>query len=212
MGWAAPWAFALLALVPLVLLLHSLRLRRREVRISAVYLWEELLRERRSTFGMSKLLRSLLLLLQILGIAALTLGLADPFARLPSTKEGDIVLVLDASASMRSMSKGEERFSKARELALDLVQRLHPKSEMAIIYANSHPTLKVPFTADRTLLKQALEGLSATDEPGDLPKAVQLGRSLLGEAELGKCSSSVMILIRTSPTSWPVTDRYAPSR
>ena len=86
------------------LLLHSLRLRRREVRISAVYLWEEL-RERRSTFGMSKLLRSLLLLLQILGIAGLTLGLADPFARLPSTKEGDIVLVLDASASMRSMSK-----------------------------------------------------------------------------------------------------------
>jgi len=114
MGWAAPWAFALLALVPLVLLLHSLRLRRREVRISAVYLWEELLRERRSTLGMSKLLRSLLLLLQILGIAALTFGLADPFARLPSTKEGDIVLVMDDSASMRSMSKGEQRLTQAR--------------------------------------------------------------------------------------------------
>jgi len=186
MGWAAPWAFAFLALVPLVLLLHSLRLRRREVRISAVYLWEELLRERRSTLGMSKLLRSLLLLLQILGIAALTFGLADPFALLPSTKEGHIVLVLDASASMRSMSKGEERFTQARALALDLVQRLHPKSEMAIIYANSRPTLKVPFTADRTLLKQALESLSATDEPGDLPKAVQLGRSLLGRERTGE--------------------------
>ena len=186
MGWAAPWAFAFLALVPLVLLLHSLRLRRREVRISAVYLWEELLRERRSTFGMSRLLRSLLLLLQILGIAALTLGLADPFARLPSTKEGDIVLVLDASASMRSLSKGEERFAQARELALDLVQRLHPNSEMAIIYANSHPTLRVPFTADRTLLKQALDGLSPTDEPGNLAKAVQLGRSLLGGERTGE--------------------------
>ena len=190
MGWAAPWAFAFLALVPLVLLLHSLRLRRREVRISAVYLWEELLRERRSTFGMSRLLRSLLLLLQILGIAALTLGLADPFARLPSTKEGDIVLVLDASASMRSLSKGEERFAQARELALDLVQRLHPNSEMAIIYANSHPTLRVPFTTDRTLLKQALAGLAPTDEPGNLAKAVQLGRSLLG----GERSGEVLVL------------------
>ena len=213
MGWAAPWAFAFLALVPLVLLLHSLRLRRREVRISAVYLWEELLRERRSTLGMSKLLRSLLLLLQILGIAALTLGLADPFARLPSTKEGDIVLVLDASASMRSLSKGEERFAQARELALDLVQRLHPKSEMAIIYANSHPTLRVPFTADRTLLKQTLDGLSATDEPGDLAKAVQLGRSLLG----GERTGEVLVLSDdTDPqTLRPpdlVTDKYAPSR
>jgi len=186
MGWAAPWAFAFLTLVPLVLLLHSLRLRRREVRISAVYLWEELLRERRSTLGMSKLLRSLLLLLQILGIAALTLGLADPFARLPSTKEGDIVLVLDASASMRSTSKAGERFAQARELALGLVQRLHPRSEMAIIYANSRPTLKLPFTADRTLLTQTLEGLAATDEPGDLPKAVQLGRSILGRDRTGE--------------------------
>lgn len=206
MGWAAPWAFAFLALVPLVFLLHSLRLRRREVRISAVYLWEELLRERRSTFGMSKLLRSLLLLLQILGIAGLTLGLADPFARLPSTKEGDIVLVLDASASMRSMSKGEERFTQARELALDLVQRLHPKSEMAIIYANSRPTLRVPFTADRTLLKQALEGFSATDEPGDLPKAVQLGRSLLGGGRTGE------VLILSDDTDPQPSDLLAGDR
>jgi hypothetical protein len=155
-----------------------------------VYLWEELLRERRSTFGMSKLLRSLLLLLQILGLAALTLGLADPFARLPSTKEGDIVLVLDASASMRSLSKGEERFNQARNLALDLVQRLHPKSEMAIIYADSHPTLRAPFTADRTLLKQTLANLPATDEPGNLAKAVQLGRALLG----GERTGEVLIL------------------
>jgi Ca-activated chloride channel homolog len=199
MGWAAPWAFALLALVPLVLLLHSLRLRRREVRISAVYLWEELLRERRSTLGMSKLLRSLLLLLQILGIAALTFGLADPFARLPSTKEGDIVLVLDASASMRSTSRGEERFARAREVALDLVQRLHPKSEMAIIYANSRPTLKLPFTADRTLLKQTLEGLSASDEPGDLPKAVHFGRSLLG----GDRTGEVLVLSDDSDPQLP---------
>jgi Ca-activated chloride channel homolog len=186
MGWAAPWAFGFLALVPLVLLLHSLRLRRREVRISAIYLWEELLRERRSTLGMSKLLRSLLLLLQILGIAGLTLGLADPFARLPSTEEGDIVLVLDASASMRTLSKGEERFARAREMALDLIERLHPNSEMAIIYANARPALKAPFTSDRLLLKQALEGLTATDEPGDLTKAVQLGRSLLGRDRTGE--------------------------
>jgi hypothetical protein len=181
-----PWAFALLLLVPLVLLLHSLRLRRREVRISTLYLWEDLLRERRSTLGMSKLLRSLLLLLQILGIAALTSGLADPFARLPSTKEGDLVVVLDASASMRTLTKGEDRFAQARRRALALVERLHPNSKMAIISATSRPTLKVPFTADRILLKQTLEGLTATDEPGDLARAVQLARSLLGGGRNGE--------------------------
>jgi Ca-activated chloride channel homolog len=186
MGWAAPWAFALLILVPLVLLLHSLRLRRREVQISTLYLWEEVLRERRSTLGMSRLLRSLLLLLQILGIAALTLGLADPFARLPSTKEGDIVLVLDASASMRAVAKGEDRFTHAKTIALDLIDRLHSKSEMAIIYANARPTLRAPFTADRYILKQTLESLSVADEPGDLARAIRLGRSLLGGERSGE--------------------------
>jgi Ca-activated chloride channel family protein len=186
MGWAAPWAFALLILVPLVLLLHSLRLRRREVRISTLYLWEDLLRERRSTLGMSRLLRSLLLLLQILGIAALTLGLADPFARVPSTKEGDIVLVLDASASMRAVDKGEERFTQAKRLAEDLVDRLHAKSQMAVIYANARPTLRVPFTGDRYLLKQTLASLAATDEPGDLSRAIRLGRALLGGERSGE--------------------------
>lgn len=186
MGWATPWAFAFLILVPLVLLLHSLRLRRREVRISTLYLWEDLLRERRSTFGMSKLLRSLLLLLQILGIAALTLGLADPFARIPSTKEGDIVVVLDASASMRTLTQGADRFAQARSRVVDLVERLHPNSEMAVITATSRPTLKVPFTSDRVLLKQTLEGLAATDEPGDLARAVQFARSLLGGERTGE--------------------------
>jgi hypothetical protein len=190
MGWATPWAFAFLVLVPLVLLLHSLRLRRREVRISTLYLWDELLRERRSTLGMSKLLRSLLLLLQVLGIAGLTLGLADPFARIPSTKEGDIVVVLDASASMRTLAKGEDRFAQARSRALDLVERLHPKSEMAVISATARPTLKVPFTADRILLKEALANLTATDEPGDLSRAVQFARSLLG----GERTGEVLIL------------------
>jgi Ca-activated chloride channel family protein len=186
MGWATPWSFALLILVPLVLLLHSLRLRRREVRISTLYLWEELLRERRSTLGMSKLLRSLLLLLQILGIAALTFGLADPFASIPSTKEGDIVLVVDASASMRTRTQDEERFAQARSRAMELVERLHPKSEMAIIAATSRPTLKIPFTSDRTLLKRTIEELAATDEPGDLPRAVQFARSLLGGERRGE--------------------------
>jgi len=186
MSWETPWAFAFLALVPLILLLHSLRLRRREVSISTLYLWEDLLRERRSTFGMSKLLRTLLLLLQILGIGALTFGLADPFATLPSRKEGDIVLVLDGSASMRAVVEREERFAKAHKLAVELIERLHPKSEMAIIFAASRPSLKLPFTQDRTQLKQTLDSLAATDEPGDLPKAVQLGLSLLGGRRAGE--------------------------
>lgn len=186
MGWATPWAFAFLILVPLVLLLHSLRLRRREMRISTLYLWEDLLQERRSTLGMSKLLRSLLLLLQILGIAALTLGLADPFASIPSTKEGDIVLVLDASASMSTRTQGADRFALARSRAIDLVEHLHPKSQMAIIAAGSRPILKLPFTSDRLLLKQTLEELAATDEPGDLTRAVQFARSLLGGERRGE--------------------------
>ena len=45
MTWLNPAAFAFLALLPVVLLLHALRHRRRDVRVSTLFLWESVLRE-----------------------------------------------------------------------------------------------------------------------------------------------------------------------
>ena len=55
MTWLNPAAFAFLALIPVVLLLHALRYRRRDVRVSTLFLWESVLREAHGSLGLQRL-------------------------------------------------------------------------------------------------------------------------------------------------------------
>src|SRR4029434_9714638 len=77
MTWLNPAAFAFLALIPVVLLLHALRHRRRDVRVSTLFLWESVLREAHRSLGLQRLVQNLPLLLQLLLVCVLTSGLAN---------------------------------------------------------------------------------------------------------------------------------------
>ena len=66
MTWLNPAAFAFLALIPVVLVLHALRHRRRDVRVSTLFLWESVLREAHGSLGLQRLVQNLPLLLQLL--------------------------------------------------------------------------------------------------------------------------------------------------
>src|SRR5919106_1618074 len=102
MTWLNPAAFAFLALIPVVLLLHALRYRRREVRISTLFLWESVLREAHGSLGLQRLVQNLPLLLQLLLVCVLTAALANPVLTNTVATNKDIVLVLDVSASMQT--------------------------------------------------------------------------------------------------------------
>ena len=66
MVWLNPAAFALLAFVPVLLVLHALRYRRRDVQVSTLFLWESVAREAQGSLGLRRLVQNLPLLLQIL--------------------------------------------------------------------------------------------------------------------------------------------------
>ena len=95
MTWLNPAAFAFLALIPVVLLLHALRHRRRDVRVSTLFLWESVLREAHGNLGLQRLVQNLPLLLQLLLVCVLTAVLANPVLTKTVAENKDIVLVLD---------------------------------------------------------------------------------------------------------------------
>ena len=95
MTWLNPAAFAFLALIPVVLLLHALRHRRRDVRVSTLFLWESVLREAHGSLGLQRLVQNLPLLLQLLLVCVLTAALANPVLTTTVAENKDIVLVLD---------------------------------------------------------------------------------------------------------------------
>ena len=77
MSLLAPAALALSLLALPIVLLYMLRLRRREQPVSSTWLWRELVRDRAANAPWQRLRRNLLLLLQLLILAALVLALVN---------------------------------------------------------------------------------------------------------------------------------------
>src|SRR4026207_2349059 len=102
MSFLTPLALALGVIAGPIILLYMLRLRRREVQVSSTMLWQQLLRDREANAPWQRLRGNLLLLLQLLVLAALVMALARPFIEVPTVTTGRIALLVDASASMNA--------------------------------------------------------------------------------------------------------------
>lgn len=179
MSFSSPLWLLLLALVPLVVILHSIAIRWRDARVSSLAFWSEALRERRTSVRFNRVLRNLALLLEILAIAALSVSLAGPRAPgLFFASAGDTILVLDVTASMKTREGGRTRFDLARSRALGVLDGMGRGARMSLIAAGGSPRLLVPFTDDRALLRRAIRSASPTDEPGSPRESMLLALSL----------------------------------
>ena len=111
MLWTLPSALFLLAgAIPLIVFLHSLKPRGLKVATTTLFLWERILRERPLGTRLGWLLRhNVLLLLQILAAVALIIALADPALLHFGSSAGDLIVVIDLSASMRKIIETQTR-------------------------------------------------------------------------------------------------------
>src|SRR4030095_14857266 len=78
MSFLSPLALALAGLSIPLLLLYFLKVRRREMPVSSLLLWDPALRVRAASAVFQRLQRDPLLILQILALLALTAALARP--------------------------------------------------------------------------------------------------------------------------------------
>lgn len=169
MNFLAPgWLWLGLLAVP-ILILYMLRLRRREIPVSSILLWRLLLRDQQANAPWQKLERNLLLFLQLLVLAALTLALARPAWPVQSLVSGSVVVFLDGSASMLAEDgpDGESRFAQARAAALELVAELPTNARMSIVLAGRPPQIIAAAEGDPGRLRAALELAQAAPVEAD---------------------------------------------
>jgi hypothetical protein len=133
-----------------------LRLRRREMLVSSTYLWQKLLRDREANAPWQRLRRNLLLLLQLLILATLVLALARPFLPVPSVVSGNVVVLLDASASMQATDVAPSRFEVARDEVAAIIGSLGGGDQMTLIRVGHTPEVLAAATGDRQVLRAAL--------------------------------------------------------
>ncbi len=186
MGFITPAMLGLAAIAGPIILLYMLRLRRQEVKISSTMLWQRLMQDREANTPWQKLRRNLLLILQLLILAALVFALARPFLPVPSVAAGSVALLIDASASMNAtdMPAGASRFEAAQEDALALVGDLANDEVMTVISVGSTPQVLSPPTSDRTALREAINRAEPTTALADWDAALALaGASIAGRED-----------------------------
>jgi Ca-activated chloride channel family protein len=174
MQFLTPLGFALAALAIPIILLYMLKLRRKQVQVSSTFLWEQLLREQQANAPWQKLKRNLLLILQLLILAALIFALARPALQIQTVASGSVIVLLDASASMNATDGSPTRFDSAKDSVNTIINGLNPASFMTLILVGETPEILVASESDKALLKAALNDSKVTQGSADWQAAFAL--------------------------------------
>ena len=174
-----PTMLLTLGLIPILILIHALKPKPRQVEVTSLFLWQEALRERSRHWSLERLKRNLPLLLQIVLVTLAALALANPAWLYSISKEGNLILVIDTSASMKTKSESGTRFDRAREKALDLIEQGDPDQKILIVEATQKPQVKSGFSGDVKLAARVVKSLAPSDVSADLEPAIYLALSFV---------------------------------
>lgn len=176
MGFLAPAALGFLALIPGIVALYILRLRRRDRPMPSTWLWQQADPEQRANRPWQRLRLSWLLVLQVLAALALALAAAHPFRWVAAGSGGNVILLLDGTAAMRA---SDGRWSEALRLAGRLVDAMAPGDRMSIVLLTRAPEVLAADTADPAALRGALAAARPGAGDGDLAAGLDVALSLL---------------------------------
>jgi Mg-chelatase subunit ChlD len=213
MSFLNPLGLSLLALVPIVIFFHLFRARRREIRVSTWRFWDSKRREQsRTTFFAPKLRLNPLLILQLLAVILLSFAIAQTTLTHVAQGWPRTILVIDTSASMAADDVPGGRLGSAQGQAEGLVARLKPDQQVMIVEAAAHPSIREPFTTDKSELQHAIADLRPTGEIGKIDEAIRLATELLADGPPGEIHVFTdaayghlsQLKTKTAPVSWHV--------
>lgn len=181
----------LLPLGAIIVLLYLLKLKRKEQVISSIFLWQDAVADIQANAPFQKLKKSLLLLLQLLALLMLVVAVSRPYLRTKGVSENRIVVIMDASASMKATDVSPSRFEQAKSRALDIVRRMGPGDTMLVITAASKTRVVASSTSDKKALVSAVSSLMPVDTSCNMRQAMVLALSLIG----GRSSTPPRIVV-----------------
>lgn len=200
----APWW--LLLLLPLIgglIVLYLLKMRRRDFLVPSVFLWEQALHDMQANAPLQKLRRNLLFLLQLLIFLIAVLALTRPALQWMRRGGSNVVLVVDASASMQSTDVTPSRFAAAKQAGHRAIEALGPRDSMLIVAVGGGTQAITAFTTEKRALHGALDRLAVTDSRADLRGALDLVAGLVKHRTGGKTRVEIISDGAVPPVSLP---------
>jgi len=176
MGFITPAALGLFLLAIPIIIFYMLRLKRQPMKVSSLLLWQRVLQDQQANAPWQKLRRNLLLLLQLLLLALIALALARPYRLVEAKVQGNVIILLDASASMQATDILPSRFEAAKAEALALIRALTPDDTVSLILAadTATPLLTAKAGNDRVALEKAIADAQVTNAAANWEPALAL--------------------------------------
>src|SRR4051794_33326976 len=166
MDFLSWWMLYLLPLALVPILLHLLTLQRlRTVELPTFrFLFDTYVQQRRRMQFLEALvafLRMLFILLLVVLFAGLVF---KDFDRLFGSGKGaggrEVILLIDASASMNARTGGKSAFERAKAAALDVVEELTPDDRVTLVRVGARPEeLLSRFNTDTKGIRAKIENL-----------------------------------------------------
>jgi hypothetical protein len=163
--------------------LYILKLRRRTVAVPFSKLWEKILRDKEATSLFSKLKRLLSLLVQLALLALLAFALGDPRAAATLIKGRNLVVLVDASASMQATDVAPNRLAAAKDEVKKIIRGLGGADRMLVAQMDAAVTPLGPMSGDTSELERSLDAIKATDARADFPRALRFATDSLRGVE-----------------------------
>jgi Ca-activated chloride channel family protein len=172
-----------LGIIPILIIIHTLKPKPRQVDVTNLFLWNEVLKEKHRNLSFERLKRNLPLLLQILIVILAALALAKPTWTYLTAKKGNIILVIDTSASMQTRSGSGTRFDLARQKALQLIEQRGQGQKILIVEAGNKSVVKTGFIDNSSQAQDLVNKLQPSDAAADLEPAIYLALSFVDPAK-----------------------------
>jgi hypothetical protein len=167
----------------MVVAFYLLKLRRRSVATPFSPLWQRILRDKEATSLFSKLKRILSLLVQLALLFLLIAAMGDPRVAASFVKGRNLVVLVDASASMQATDVSPNRLGVAKEEVKSMIRGLGGADRMLVAQMDAVVTPMGPMSGDTSELERDLDQVKATDTRADFPRALRFATDVLRGAD-----------------------------
>ena len=178
MSLLSPWWLLSLIALPIMAALYFLKVRPRRQATNAFFLWEQIYQQN-SSRALFKRLRDLWsLLLMLLVLALLAFAMAEPVIETDDSR--DLIIVVDASASMQAQTGHGTRMELAQAEAERWIRNLDGQRQAAVASISDGLHFHSHLSRYPRELLDAVAAIQASDMPLS-ESAVQLLADLLAE-------------------------------
>ncbi len=181
MRLAVPLGLLGLVAVAVLILIYIFKPKYQDKKFSSTYIWKLSLKYAKRKVPLQWLQRSLLFIVQLLILALIAFSMSAPQAVLDS-KNGEKIIVIDASASMSASYDGKSRFDEAKDRITDVIDTATGGAhKVSVIVADGKPSYLIRRTDSASYAKQKLFEAECGMAVADVGAAMELAEDVLAE-------------------------------